>query len=113
MVAFTPNSGTVWGSLSQGSKFGPNAVWNRFFCINGEVCALGDVDGDGKADAITFKPHAPGSQKGNVLVARSNGSAFVDIRLGHGFFCIDNEHCLVGDVNGDRNITRLLIAIAS
>ena len=45
-VAITQNFGTVFGSLSTGSRFGPNAIWNNFFCIRGEVCALGDVDGD-------------------------------------------------------------------
>lgn len=109
MTAFTPNFGTLWGSLSTGTAFGPNATWHNFFCISGEVCALGDVDGDGRADAIAFKPNAPGVQKGNVLVARSTGSAFVDVSLGHGFFCIENERCLVGDVNGDRRADIVLL----
>jgi hypothetical protein len=109
MAAFTPDFGTVWGSPSQGAAFGANAVWNPYFCIRGERCALGDVDGDGKADAILFKPTAPGVQKGNVLVARSTGGAFVDVRYGHGFFCIDGETCLVGDVNGDRRADIALV----
>lgn len=109
MTAFTPDFGTLWGSLSLGTKFGDNSVWHNFFCIRDEVCALGDVDGDGKADAIAFKPRAPGVQKGNVLVARSNGTAFTDVRLGHGFFCIDGERCLVGDVNGDRRADIVLV----
>lgn len=102
MTAFTPNFGTLWGSLSSGAAFGGNAVWHHYFCIRGEVCAVGGVDGDSRADAIAFKPNAPGVQKGNVLVAGSTGAGFVDVRLGHGFFCIENERWLVGDVNGDR-----------
>lgn len=109
MAAFTPNFGTVWGSLSRGADFAANAVWNPFFCIRGERCALGDVDGDAKADAILFKPTAPGVEKGNVLVARSTGAAFVDVRYGHGFFCIDGETCLVGDVSGDRRADIVLV----
>lgn len=109
MVAFTPSYGTVWASLSQGSSFGPNAIWNNYFCIQGEDCALGDVDGDGKADAILFKPHAPAGQKGNVLWARSTGSAFVNVKYGHGYFCIDFEQCLVGDVNGDHKTDIVLL----
>ena len=109
MVAFTPTAGTVWASLSTGVAFSANAIWNKFFCIKGEVCALGDVDGDGRADAILFKPHATGAQKGNVLVARSTGSGFAPVRTGHGFFCIDLEQCLVGDVNGDRRADIVLI----
>lgn len=109
LVAFTPNFGTLWASPSTGYRFGPNAIWNNFFCVRGEICALGDVDGDGKADAIVFKPHAPAGQKGNVLVARSTGSAFTGVRTAHGFFCIDNEQCLVGDVNGDRRTDIVLV----
>jgi hypothetical protein len=99
----------VWGTLSTGTSFGANAVWHDFFCIRGEICALGDVNGDGKADAIAFKPNAPDIQKGNVLWARSTGSSFVDVRYGHGFFCIDIEHCLVGDVNGDGKSDVVLV----
>lgn len=109
MTAFTPNFGTLWGSISTGTAFGSNAMWHNFFCTRGEVCAIGDVDGDGRADAIAFKPNAPGSQKGNVLVARSTGSAFVDVSLGHGFFCIEAERCLVGDMNGDRRADIVLL----
>lgn len=109
MAAFTPDHGTLWGSLSAGGSFGGNSTWNTYFCIRNEVCALGDVDGDGRADAIAFKPRAQGNQKGNVLVARSTGTAFVDVRYGHGYFCIDNERCLVGDLNGDRKSDILLL----
>lgn len=108
-VAFTPNFGTTWVSPSQGGTSGPNAIWNNYFCIRGEVCALGDVDGDGRGDAILFKPNAPGVQKGNVLWARSSGTSFVDVKYGHGYFCIDNERCLVGDVNGDKRADIVLI----
>ena len=102
LVAITQDFGTVFTSLSLGDRFGPNSVWNNFFCVRFEKCAVGDVDGDRKADAILFKPAAPGVEKGNVLIARSTGAAFTDVRYGHGFFCIDMEQCLVGDVNGDR-----------
>lgn len=101
LVAFTPPFGVLWGTLSTGSAFGTNAVWNNFFCLLNETCALGDVDGDGRSDAMLFKPHASGVEKGNVLWARSTGSAFTDVRYGHGYFCIDAERCLVGDVSGD------------
>ncbi|MET0375347.1 MAG: VCBS repeat-containing protein [Rhizorhabdus sp.] len=102
LVAFTPDYGIVYGTLSGGGSFGANSVFNRYFCIRGEQCALGDVDGDGRKDAMAFKPRAPGTEKGNVLWARSTGTAFTDVKLAHGFFCIDTERCMVGDVNGDR-----------
>ena len=109
IVAFTQDFGIVWSSLSTGAAFGPNSIWHRFFCIRREVCALGDVDGDRRADAILFKPVAPGVQKGNVLVSASTGSSFGEPRLGHGFFCIDAESCLVGDLDGDRRADILLV----
>jgi hypothetical protein len=109
LTAFTQDFGVLWGTLSTGANFGANAIWHNFFCIRGEICALGDVNGDGKADAILFKPNAPGNQKGNVLWARSTGSSFVDVRYGHGFFCIDAERCLVGDVNGDGKADVVLV----
>lgn len=109
LIAFTQDFGLAWTTLATGSGFGPNAVWHNFFCVRGEVCALGDVDGDGRADAIAFKPLARGVEKGNVLVAPSTGRAFGPPRLGHGFFCIDAERCLVGDVNNDGRDDILLV----
>lgn len=97
-----------------GNDIDRQRLWTRFcleqvFCIRGEVCAVGDVNGDGKADIIAFKPNALGNQKGNVLWARSTGASFTDVKLGHGFFCIGNERCLVGDVNGDHRADIVLV----
>jgi hypothetical protein len=109
LVAFTPDFGPVWTSLEWGGGFGGNAIWQNYFCIRGEVCALGDIDGDGRDDAIAFKPHAPGVEKSNVLWARSTGAGFSAPSYAHGFFCIDNEQCLVRDVNGDGRDDGVLV----
>ncbi|RVT90252.1 FG-GAP repeat domain-containing protein [Sphingomonas crocodyli] len=101
LVAFTRRAGPVFTSLSTGGSFGANAIWNNFFCVNVEICAAGDVDGDGRADAIAFKRTAQGVEQGNVLISKSTGTAFAAPQLGHGFFCIISEICLVGDVSGD------------
>jgi hypothetical protein len=109
LLAFTPNFGLVWASLSTGTAFGANSVWHNFFCIQREICAAGDVDGDRRADLILFKPVAPGIEKGNVLVAASTGTAFSAPRYGHGFFCIDAERCFVADFNNDGRADILLV----
>jgi hypothetical protein len=103
LVAFTPFTGKVWVSLSDGSKFGENSVWQEYFCIVGEQCRIGDTNGDDKADIIAFKPKAQAAvEKGNVLVALSAGDGFGTAQLWHGYFCIDNEQCIVGDLDGDN-----------
>jgi hypothetical protein len=109
IVAYTPKFGLVWASLSTGVGFGANAVWQKYFCILGEVCTLGDVDGDGKSDAILFKPNAPPGQKGNVLWAPSSGSGFGAPKLGHGYFCIDQERCFVADFSADKRADVMLL----
>jgi len=109
LIAFTPITGLVWTSLSLGNSFGQNAVWNNYFCIRGEVCEVGDVEGDRKEDLILFKPNAVGVEKGNVLISPSTGSGFGQVRYGHGYFCIDAERCLVGDMNADQRTDILLV----
>ena len=102
LVAFTPLTGLVWTSLSTGTAFGENAVWQKYFCTKGEFCAVGDINGDGRADIISFKPHAAQAvEHGNVLWAASSGSGFGAPQYAHGYFCVDDESCYVGDFNGD------------
>src|SRR4051794_17398509 len=97
-----PALGLVWTSLSTGSAFGENAVWQKYFCRRGEFCAVGDINGDGRADIILFKSHAvAGVEHGNVLWASASGSGFGAPQYAHGYFCVDDESCYVGDVNGD------------
>jgi len=109
LVAFTPLTGLVWVSLSQGTGFGPNAIGQGYFCVTGERCLVADANGDGKADLVAFKPGALGVEKGNVLVALSNGKAFGPAQLWHGYFCVGTERCLVGDLNGDAQADVLLL----
>jgi hypothetical protein len=109
LVAFTPLTGLVWVALSQATQFGAAATWQNYVCVKGERCLVGDANGDGKADLIAFKPGAAGVEKGNVLVSASSGGGFGPAQLWHGYFCIDAEQCLVGDVNGDAKADVVLL----
>lgn len=97
------SSGNVWVALSNGASFGASTVWHNFFCIGQEVCEVGDVNGDGKADILAFlrgtNPSDP--KTGDVYVALSNGSSFGNSVKWHEFFCVGDEQCKTGDVNGD------------
>lgn len=101
-------------ALSAGGSFGPKEKWNDFFCVGDERPFAGDVDGDGRADIITFVRGRPGPEKrdddpaGDVYVAlsepRNDGQAGFRFGPGirrHAYFCVNNETPLVGDFNGD------------
>ena len=44
----------VYVALSTGTGFGPSRQVARFLCAHAEVAAVGDVNGDGKDDIVTF-----------------------------------------------------------
>ncbi|RLK25456.1 FG-GAP repeat protein [Micromonospora sp. M71_S20] len=101
IVAFTHNAaGDVYVALSTGSSFAGTAVkWHEYFSIAGEYPALGDVDGDGRDDIITFT-QGPNTAS-DVIVALSTGSAFGASRKWHDLFAVGAELPRVGDVDGD------------
>jgi beta-fructofuranosidase len=84
-------------ALSTGTSFGAAAKWHDFFSVDGEVPAVGDVDGDGRDDVITFTRNS----LGDVYVALSTGTSFGPARKWHEFFGIAGESPGVADVNGD------------
>ncbi|TYB97761.1 N-acetylmuramoyl-L-alanine amidase [Micromonospora sp. WP24] len=100
IITFTHDAaGDVYVALSTGSSFGPGQKWHEFFSIAGEYPAVGDVDGDGKADLITFT-QGPASAS-DVIVALSTGTAFGASQKWHDLFAVGAEQPRVGDINGD------------
>jgi hypothetical protein len=71
--------------------------WHDYFSLNGEVPSVGDVNGDGLDDIITFTRNAAA----DVFVALSTGSGFGAGVKWHEFFGIAGEYPGVADVNGD------------
>ncbi|PKQ14238.1 MAG: hypothetical protein CVT68_12910, partial [Actinobacteria bacterium HGW-Actinobacteria-8] len=108
IIAFYRNSytgdsvGDVFVALSTGSSFQAATRWQSFFCVGQETCDVGDFDGDGKADIVSFaKSTYSGDPMGDVYVALSNGAGFGSGVKWQSFFCIDQEQCGAGDFNGD------------
>ncbi len=92
----------VWVALSNGLGFNNSSVWDSSFCNPGEVCEVGDFNGDGRDDIISFvRSSQSGSAAGDVKVALSNGSSFGAWSTWHSSFCYGAEVCKVGDFNGD------------
>jgi hypothetical protein len=98
IVAFTHGSlNDVYVALSNGSSFGPGVKWHDFFSLGGEVPAVGDVNGDGRDDIITFTRNS----LADVYVALSTGTSFAASVKWHDYFGLAGEFPGVGDVNGD------------
>ena len=74
IVTFTRGSlADVYVALSTGTSFAASVKWHDFFAVGGEFPAVGDFDGDGKADIVTFTR----GDTADAYVALSNGSGFV------------------------------------
>ena len=109
LILFARTQGKVYVALSDGTKFGTPTEWHAFFAVSTyERPRVADVDGDGRADIVTFATDSP-TAYGDVYVALSNGTRFVN-RSGvanssdkwHDWFAIrSTEQVRVGDLNGD------------
>ncbi|GAB3465239.1 hypothetical protein GCM10027436_78010 [Actinophytocola sediminis] len=98
IVTFTHGQlADVHVALSTGSAFATATKWHDFFALDGEVPAVGDVNGDGRDDIITFTRN----ELADVHVALSTGSGFAASAKWHDFFGIAGESPGVADVDGD------------
>ncbi|MEU7414698.1 trypsin-like serine protease [Streptomyces sp. NPDC042638] len=105
IVAFPRGSaGDAWVALSNGTAFGAATFWGNGIAKSNEIPALADVNGDGRADAISFNRgnDATRGSKGDVWVALSTATRFGAPQRWHGDFCFGSEIPAVGDFNGDR-----------
>lgn len=99
IVAFTGGSlADVYVAKSNRSSFGSAVRWHTDFCRSGDVCDVGDFNGDGWDDVVAFNR----GSAGDVFVALSTRTFFTGTNWKwHDRFCYHNEQCRVGDVNGD------------
>ncbi|MDI1463142.1 DUF2961 domain-containing protein [Catellatospora sp. KI3] len=98
IATFTRGStADVYVALSTGTAFGGGAKWHDWFAAGTETPAVGDVDGDGRDDIITFTL----GSTGDVYVALSTGSSFGAGVKWHDNFGYGTELPAVGDVDGD------------
>ena len=95
-------SAPVWVALSDGTRFGPSRVWHPFFSLKGEVPMIGDVNGDGKDDLITFVQKAQtGIGSAPVWVSLSQGNTFGHSAVWHTFFSLKGGFPRLADINLD------------
>lgn len=116
-------------ALSDGTKFNEKQLWHRDFSTSGQTPMVGDFNGDGKDDVITFSGEAQHDSNGAVLgqapvqVALSNGQTFGTRNVWHSYFSLAGETPRVGDLNGDgiddvatflrAGLTRVYVALSN
>jgi hypothetical protein len=78
------------------------ALWHSWFAVDTrETPYVGDFNGDGRADIITFTRANP-LAVGDVYVSLSNGSGFGTNAKWHDWFAISaDETVVIGDYDGD------------
>jgi hypothetical protein len=88
----------VWLGREDGVFFAPQR-WHDSFCDADDACAVGDVDGDGRADVVRMSWTYPDHE---LVVARSSGASFGTSELWgdfRSFVPLGDLH--LADVNGD------------
>ena len=99
LIIFSRGStGNVWVALSTGSSFVGAGKWASGFAVGGNLAEVGDVDGDGDDDIVSFTR----GDDANVWVALSNRSSFVGAGKWHDFVVSGSALPALADVNNDR-----------
>lgn len=104
IIAFNRKNGNVTVSLSSGeSSFTKGEIWQKSFCSDTEIPAMGDFNGDTKADIICFARCSTDNKKeaGDVTVAYSKGDSFHLMKIWLHDFCTGGKIPATGDFNGD------------
>ena len=79
LILFARKQGKVYVALSTGRGSRLPTVWHNFFAVSTyERPRVADVNGDGRADIVTFATDSP-TAFGDVYVAMSDGTRFVDL----------------------------------
>ncbi|WP_063798867.1 DUF2961 domain-containing protein [Nocardia sp. NRRL S-836] len=93
------DSADVYVALSNGRRFVQDGwKWHDHFAVGAERPAVGDVDGDGRADIVTFS----GGTSADVYVSLSDGTRFAqDGWKWHDDLAGGAARALLGDVDGD------------
>ena len=88
-------------AASSATGFRPAVEWSSGMCLAGEFCAVGDVTGDHRADAVAFTQggNPGGGPPGSVFVALSTGHSFATPVEWSSHMCLAGETCAMGDVN--------------
>ncbi|MEV0828955.1 hypothetical protein [Nonomuraea rubra] len=82
------SSADVYAAPSTGTSFAAGGKWHDFFAPGGETPYTGDVNGDGRADAIAFTR----GDAADVHVATSDGGRFrADAVKWHDYFAAGTE----------------------
>jgi hypothetical protein len=93
-------AGSVHVALGQtDGTFRSDGMWNASFCL-GKTCRLGDIDGDGKKDLVSFD-----TVSGFVRVAYSYGRAFTGVTglpyVLSSSLAYGRDEFLLADLDGD------------
>ncbi|MFC8391697.1 FG-GAP-like repeat-containing protein [Streptomyces sp. NPDC057238] len=97
-VTFTHGTNAdVYVAASDGESFGTGQKWHDHFAPGREVPAVGDFDGDGIDDIITFSRE----DTADVYVSLSDGGTFGTSGKWHDDFAPWAQFPAVGDVDGD------------